>query len=75
MNKKIPDSLQFFPPAVDGYFWKQFSSLLPYLADPQELVKLFEEDFEAYKEVTTPYIKYVMATEKELLEKNLLEDA
>jgi hypothetical protein len=72
--KIVPPELRFFPPAVDGEFWAQFSALLPYLADPKELVSLYESDFEAYTELVSAYVKFVIETEKELNEKNLLID-
>lgn len=72
--KTIPESLQFYPPAVDGYFWAKLAALLPYLANPSELAKLYEENFEAYTELTAGYVKFIIETEKELDSKGLLEE-
>ena len=70
----IPDELIFSPCKVDGLFWKDFHVLISYLGNPEELVKLKEENLEKYAEVISPLIVFVRETEVELYNKGYLKE-
>lgn len=68
----VPDDLLFSPAVCSGDFWSQMSSLLLYLAAPNELVKIYEESPEDYFKLIEPFQRFISVTENELKEKGLL---
>lgn len=70
----IPNDLVFSPCKVDGLFWKDFHVLLSYLGNPEELLKLKEEDFEKYAEVISCLVTFVKETETELFNRGYLKE-
>ncbi len=70
----IPDELMFSPAVCQGAFWGQMTSLLVYLAAPNELVKIYEESPEEYFKIIEPFQRFISVTENELKEKGLLNE-
>jgi len=70
----IPNELVFSPCKVDGNYWKDFHTLISFLGQPEELVKLKQENLEQYQYVIDTLITFVKETEKELFEKGHIKE-
>ena len=70
----IPNDLVFSPCKVDGNFWHEFHVLLSYLGNPEELVKLKEENVEEYAKIIDCLVTFVRETEVELFNKGFLKE-
>jgi hypothetical protein len=66
--------LIFSPAKVDVTFWQQLVSIYFYLANPDELKQLHEEDQKKYYEFIEPFSRFIVATEDELREKGYIVD-
>jgi hypothetical protein len=64
--------LIFSPAKVDVNFWKQLVAIYFYLANPEELKVLYEEDQKQYYEFIEPFSRFIVATEEELREKGYI---
>lgn len=69
----VPDNLIFSPCKVDGYFWREFQTLLSYLGQPEQLYELSKTNSEAYAELISCLVLFVKETENELNTKGLLK--
>lgn len=70
----VPEDLLFTPAQCDGWFWTRMSSLLMWLANPEELAKIYRENPKEYFELIEPFQRFISATENELKEKGLLTE-
>lgn len=70
----IPNELVFSPAKVDGAYWKDFHVLISYLGNPEELVKLKEENFETYAYLVDTLVTFVRETEEELYKKGHIKE-
>lgn len=71
----IPNELIFSPCKVDGNYWKDFHILISYLGNPEELVKLKNENYDQYAYIVDTLVTFVKETEKELFEKGYITES
>jgi hypothetical protein len=64
----------FTPCKMDGHFWQSLVSIYFYLANPDELVNLRNEDQKSYYEFVEPFGRFISATEEELKELGHIEE-
>jgi hypothetical protein len=70
---KEPDMI-FSPAKVDVAFWSSLVNIYFYLANPEELVKMKNEDSKIYYEFIEPFSRFISATETELKELGHIEE-